>query len=273
MKRRSLNDPLRKIERAHEHLEVLEQEIREFLESKPYRATREENAQVPDYILYAFRLEKPAPRRLGLIVGDVVHNLRSALDQLAWQLARCTTETPFHRTAFPIFKERTAATRKLFHQMLRDVPPKAREIIEEMQPYHRGDTAEIDPLWILDKLWNIDKHRVILPLPFRMTLPPVEGSGYVHQDVKDDGTILVGIPKSFEPEKNFEPQISFDVAFQMGGPAGGASVENLVHIHDTIRDEIFPRFDEFVAESSQHVERRIHRPSKGGDFPPTILHR
>lgn len=36
---------------------------------------------------YAYLDGTPPPLYLGLILGEMVHNLRSALDQLAWQLA------------------------------------------------------------------------------------------------------------------------------------------------------------------------------------------
>jgi len=41
------------------------------------------------------------------------------------------------------------------------IDPDAQAVIESLQPYHRGNAYDTDPLWRLSELNNIDKHRVL----------------------------------------------------------------------------------------------------------------
>lgn len=44
-----------------------------------------------------------------------------------------------------------------------EMPWFARRIICRVQPYQRGDSAELHPLWVLHQLANYDKHHAIVP--------------------------------------------------------------------------------------------------------------
>ncbi len=99
-----------------------------------------------------------------LILGDCVHNLRSALDHLAYQLVVLNKRTPDRRSNFPIFDHPHRKRRKCW---LRRVPllvpgisPQANQIIENIQPYQKGDIGH--RLAELRELDNIDKHRHLL---------------------------------------------------------------------------------------------------------------
>jgi hypothetical protein len=58
------------------------------------------NRQTSEYVIRG-KVTKPTGE-IGVIAGDAVHNLRSALDHLAWQLALLNTAKPHPRTQFPI---------------------------------------------------------------------------------------------------------------------------------------------------------------------------
>lgn len=105
----------------------------------------------------------------ALVLGDCVHNLRSALDHLAYQLVLLDGQQPCRQTKFPILKER--AMKKGGHEAEPFIQPpiKGREIlerIERVQPYFGIGRTLVDEkdsyLWSLSKIDNIDKHR--LPL-------------------------------------------------------------------------------------------------------------
>ena len=92
-----------KVERARKHLDLLRQETRAFTEGKPYGVRAEFDAERSEYAI-RIRLRDPdtrVPIGLSLIAGDAVHNLRSALDHLAWQLAIIGTG-PGRFTQFPL---------------------------------------------------------------------------------------------------------------------------------------------------------------------------
>jgi hypothetical protein len=91
-----------KIERAKNHIRDLESVIVPFLDTEPYTHAAD---LLPQISHYSIRLAtvKPLPSCIPIIIGDAIHNVRSALDHLAWQLVEAGGGTPNHRTALPIF--------------------------------------------------------------------------------------------------------------------------------------------------------------------------
>ena len=99
----------------------------------------------------------PPPLRLGVLVGEFAHNLRSALDQLVWSLALARVEEPSDRLQFPIYDTPPNDWRSVAGDRLRDVPAEAQEDIWRVQPCN-GDRPESNALTVVRKLSNTDKH-------------------------------------------------------------------------------------------------------------------
>jgi hypothetical protein len=154
-----------KLGRAEAHLNELNLEIRSWLSTSA--RTRDGIAPNPEdkrkYVSAMLKATKP-PDWISLIVGDVLYNLRSALDHLVCQLAiRNGREDRCRCTQFPIFKS-TPKKMSDFRDYIRPAGQDAMTIIEGLQPYKRGDeeTAAAEDLWVLSELNNIDKHRLII---------------------------------------------------------------------------------------------------------------
>ena len=233
-----------KIDRAEEHLEAVEQEIRIFHESKPCTIVPKKHPKTGHY---KFQITVPAvPRRAGIIVGDFTTCLRASLDHLAWQLALLKTPSPDGRTCFPIYGAIQKDTRAKFRRSVKDIPTQAASIIESLQPYHRGDSFRDDPLWKVHKLCNIDKHREI---PTWGTIADVKvliPKGAQTRTI-DDGNVVVAIPEGVdvEPYMKMEPQSTLDVFFGNTSVGIQLTVQDLRSIHKFIRDEVIPRFAGF----------------------------
>jgi hypothetical protein len=165
-----LSGPLEKLRRASAHIRELRSRITEF--------TRDNHPQVliaelePDGKYYVLRARiKPYPVEWGTIIGDIAHNLRSALDALMFQLVILNgldPEAVTPKPSFPIFrlkKHRNSA--QTWHSMgrrqVQNIRPEHAAIIERLQPYHRrrGGRPGIHTLWALHELNNADKHRLI----------------------------------------------------------------------------------------------------------------
>lgn len=102
----------------------------------------------------------------GLLIGECVHNLRSALDNLAFALARLLRDPPSRpeQIAFPIYQDRSKFE-KHGRVKLDQMPPEAGSLIERLQPYQRDKvevegTPDTDALVRLQLLNNQDKHRI-----------------------------------------------------------------------------------------------------------------
>jgi hypothetical protein len=110
------------------------------------------------YEIHRLKELKPIPfTRWGILVGDVVHQARAALDNLVELLNIRETGHPLRKTEFPICSTKTAYLKGF--KKAGNVGTKALALIESFQPYHRGDAYVSDPFWILHGLWNMDKHR------------------------------------------------------------------------------------------------------------------
>lgn len=104
------------------------------------------------------------PLETSVAVGDVVHNLCSALDHLAWALVESNGGSPSEDTDFPIILERlTVKNQPLPLKLDGHIAPGALTEIERLQPYHAGhpNLAAMTPLGKLRELSNVDKHRYL----------------------------------------------------------------------------------------------------------------
>jgi hypothetical protein len=95
--------------------------------------------------------------------GDVVHNLRGALDHLAYQLTKAnrprTTDEEFRNIYFPISKDETAY-KKAAKGYEKFFGTDAVKLIDSLKPYKGGNEA----LYRLHYLNNLSKHRLLLTM-------------------------------------------------------------------------------------------------------------
>ena len=195
-----------KLERADDHLNVLGMKWQEFLGSDPcpYGFPVEEDAEGLRYTIRV-KVHAEPPPLLSAVVGDILHNYRSALDQLAWQLVIAAGGKPSGNTAFPICDTESDWRRKTEYRRrandragpLSGIPPGSEiwAFIEDAQPYKRGPTAE--HLSTLRLLSNRDKHRALLA---RGAFPDIDSLAAIihrHPDavlISQDFTLKPGQP-------------------------------------------------------------------------------
>lgn len=105
------------------------------------------------------RFSELPTRAWSVVVGDCVQNFRAALDHMAWQLSS-VQERRSHptRIEFPIFNDQ-ARYQQDASRKIAGIPAAAANVIESVQPYHRGAAFVEHPLWKLHELATIDKHR------------------------------------------------------------------------------------------------------------------
>jgi hypothetical protein len=155
-----------KLRRAQTHFEGLRVEVDAFLnaEPPPYRIVTADDPHSGDRIYRMEIVQAPPAIDWAVVVGDVIHNLRSGLDHLAHVLCRANvpTKEPPSGTEFPIFvdEERfNSANRGGGLYKIRGMTEDAQEAIRQFQPYLHGDAAKSQSLWLLQEMSNIDKHR------------------------------------------------------------------------------------------------------------------
>lgn len=148
-----------KLARADEHLHALDAEAKAFGSRNPYSVTTERDGG--NYIARLAINEWP-PLQLGVILGDVLYNWRSALDNMVSSLVGLNKQTPGRRNSFPVFHEKD---RYEMHgvQRIAGVSPEHAAIIESLQPYPGRSDAKIAALALVNEHCNADKHAAIHP--------------------------------------------------------------------------------------------------------------
>ncbi len=230
-----------KLDRAYEHMESLNRAMQGFLGRRPYELWKHFDRQTNEYFVF-MRLRDTPPVKWSIVIGDIVHNLRSALDHLAWQLVKANGKKPDRNTGFPIFSDDPFAdsasekTLERWEKMTRGMHADDIAILKEFQPYKLGDQGS--PFFILNALSNRDKHREIhfTQNVARYTKVEVtdrrdcelEALMNPYSGTFKDRTVMLHfriIPTGDNPHVNVEVECSFDIAFRYPEKIAGLSVE------------------------------------------------
>lgn len=232
-----------KIARAECHLIELGIRVRQYIDTQPFRILGEYQSATHEYIIRAEAVPDydPVPSDLVLIAGEVVHQLRSALDHLVWDLVVQNTGAAPTGTdsGYPIFRTADGYNSRA-HGKIRGVSQSAANRIFAAQPFHLGDRAEEELTWVVQELNNTDKHRLI---PVTLIYGFV---GAVHMTVDDgppreilpwqefvrepmvDGLEIVRVPVPAGEHATFDVPVGVDIAFERVGALQNHPVNDLL---------------------------------------------
>jgi hypothetical protein len=201
-----------KIERAKKHLRNLETDLIGYGKQHFHASTSYRDPQTGETIRNPLKQQRKLPFDALAAAGDVIHNLRSALDYLAQQLVWAGSGSePSRQVQFPISKD-AAAYEADKARRVEGMRPKAIKAIDRLKPYKGGNEA----LWKIHELNNIDKHRLLFtyasdcfltaewlndPFPFNLKAADPTFPGAFDSEVEKD--------MEFEIDKALgEPQIA-----------------------------------------------------------------
>jgi len=148
-----------KITRAKQHIQDFQLAARAFADSNPFEVRFKEDANRGERIFYLAKVD-PVPEHLAAIAADVIQNLRSPLDHIAYQLVLAARgcAKPDWDVYYPIAPSaaRYPATRK---GAIKGVRQEVIDAIDATEPYE-GGKGEI--LWQLNELNKPDKHELLI---------------------------------------------------------------------------------------------------------------
>ncbi|PIV44623.1 MAG: hypothetical protein COS27_01300, partial [Nitrospirae bacterium CG02_land_8_20_14_3_00_41_53] len=148
-----------KIDRATEHVNELNEL---FQKQRPFSYILETNTKTGQRATFAKKNEAVI-HRAALICGDVIHNLRSALDHAYWEVVSpvATTEKERRLLQFP-FSETEARLDETVKTRLADrVSPSFYQTLIDLKPH--GEPGGNELLSLIHKLDIIDKHKLLIP--------------------------------------------------------------------------------------------------------------
>jgi len=253
-----------KLDRAEHHLKEVNDYIAAYSKPHPYEALRGANLRVKGKktVRYSLHFTSEPDERLSVVVGDVVHNVRSALDhvvtnmapnsELRSKIAFCIfTTRPYDDDGEPLDSE----DGKRWASLRLAVPAKALAQIDYIQPYRPPpesvvtfcrenglDPADVHGIAILNKLDNADKHRRLIPVAqglgdavVTITPPNGESISYPLPGMVMDGAVIASYEVT-DPSREAEvdvyvngtPQIAIEVEKEKGAIRIPGALEKMI---------------------------------------------
>jgi hypothetical protein len=221
-----------KIKRANQHIDELNRIFADFLKSD-FCGFRIEKEPDTGQNVVKFKQTKSMPCEVPLIIGDAIHNLRSALDLMACEIVALAGGTPDTWTHFP-FRD----TRKELIDTINGGQIKVAGIdivdliVDTIKPYKGGN----DALHAIHSLDITDKHRLLIPTAsisaFTNVNARVGGMTFASCSfvVGKDGIINIGaFPAGSDIQIEGHATPAFDIRFDEGQALSGESVIPTLH--------------------------------------------
>jgi hypothetical protein len=266
---------LLKLHRAKHHIEMLNVEVLKWIDGDNCTIRIEPDINdIPQFFIKA--TIKPLPvYPVSLIIGDAIQNMRSALDHMALAMARRYTgalaEKVEKRSQFPIIGDKGAdgnlgagpeRWQEIGIQSISAIDPKAQIIIERLQPYHKGGDFERHPLFALNYLSNLDKHRALhigcnvhkgtIISPYNsVNCKFAPGPIHIYEGRVTTDTVVAKIPLAPAiTNPNLAMHLECKPAMFIGFEGGLYADKNvgvvIEHIYEYVTNEVVPRLAPFI---------------------------
>jgi hypothetical protein len=158
--------PKLKVNRAKRHTAELEEAVATYLAREPFKVVVFPGDQGPRSVVIKFRVAEEVPKTFSTIIGDAIHNLRTALDLMMCDLVRLNGRSA-KGVYFP-FAERPEHLDMMIREKKADrASPEVVELIRSMKPYRQGNRA----LRAIHDLDIVDKHQALIPIAHLTELP------------------------------------------------------------------------------------------------------
>ena len=247
-----------KTERAKLHLDAFYGHVSVYMKEPPTVITKYD----ADNRRYIKRFElKAFEPVLGMELGEFLYCLRSGLDQMAWQMAVPKARQDFPRDIhFPIPEDLSNSDRRRsYAKILRRFPHDVRRQINAIQAHKGPDASETHPLWQLNKLCNLDKHK-IFPIHSRAInpfVPSVPGVKVEHFDRED--AIEVSVPERYKTYLDLKPTLPDSIEIGEWNSDWRLPLDRLSEIHSFITSTVIPRFVQFNLAEVSTESLRVYK--------------
>lgn len=225
-----------KLKRARANIGELQNEILAYLKRQPFYLVVQPAPN--DSKEWVVRVREEVPVEFSAIIGDVLHNLRAALDLMAVQLVRLNHASD-DDVYFPFSKSAARFDDALRSRNMHRASPEAVALLRALKPYPGGN----DTLRDLHDLDIMDKHQALIPTSDMIAMPDYLGGKEIVRGV-NVGPIRDGTTVPADPQ--ITPYIrvggtyqgTFSLRFPIGGPLAGQEIIpaliNLAHSIDQI---------------------------------------
>jgi hypothetical protein len=241
-----------KVDRAKSHIREINNNIIDYLKTKPYRVVVEQDSNSPNH-LWTLRVRNEVPQNLSAIIGDAIHNLRASLDLLASDLVDIAGENT-NNVYFPFGDDLDGFERMIKKRHIDRAGENVVKIIRSLNPYKGGNEL----LRAIHDLDITDKHKALIPAmyyvgikSFKMVNPsgPMLTISNMHVGPIKDGHILMSLPPANNVKVGQYFQPSFKITFGDGQPLQGEPIIETLHQFVQLVDGIIDTFTVYVLEN------------------------
>lgn len=223
-----------KIERADEHIADVDRQITALRSPELQTVRCEINPQTGDQLLH-YNFKSPQPLDdLALVIGDAIHNLKTAADH-GWYtlLSRFAPAAINKWTKLPIHANRTQLEKSLRGVKIDTInPPLFRFVVDDLRPYSEGGNNAICTIHDLD---ITDKHMLLIPLA-RVTAvvgAVLENEAGGSTEGASFGTMNEVLPITIPVPRNFKVKkygsLMFEVVLEQRSPVQFFTVSHTLH--------------------------------------------
>jgi len=264
-----------KLDWADHHIDTLNQALERWFDRGAYTLVDKRDPETGYNILCA-KVEEPPEPEWPLLLGDAVHNLRAALDHVAYALmeahqSKTNPNSPIpaqmlRDSEFPIIghlNERSGVSGDGEHRFdsaagskLKGVDRDARAAIKALQPYHRGAEFCRDPLWLIHDLDRVDKHRrlSVVATAVNVTEVSLGGTGFFPHlwlggGPVEDGTKVAEWADPTGPAPDMKIDFRREVTLRESIPSSVPEppvVQFLASLLAYMRERVLPKVEPFL---------------------------
>lgn len=147
-----------KIQRAEKHHSELAALIQKY---KPFRYFVETNFKTGEKATFA-KKDEEVTNQAAIIIGDIIHNLRSALDHTYWNCTEQFAKSDGERKniQFPITSNEKALKDSVLPGLPSRVSQSFADALASLKPYRDGGNRSLCLIHDLDVM---DKHKLLIP--------------------------------------------------------------------------------------------------------------
>ena len=159
-----------KLERADQHIADLEHKISIHQATKPHRFSVYVDDQT-NRVCAQIIIERPLPSMLALIIGDAVHNLRTALDHMVWEIIGTCANNPKQDRSLQLPSGDTRVSYEAFCRGIQTSSDWATEALIKLEVFPGGKGMPIYNIKLFD---NVDKHKSTPIMVLATSHPPFQ---------------------------------------------------------------------------------------------------
>ncbi|POC57377.1 hypothetical protein CRN32_06235 [Vibrio vulnificus] len=242
-----------KIVRAKSHIRELENQLVDYIKSKPFKVVVEGQDGGSNH-LWTLRVKHDIPMIFAAIIGDVIHNLRASLDLLATELVEHAGQDA-KNVYFPFGNDADGLDQMIKKRRIDKAGQGVVDIVRDLKPYTGGNKL----LRSLHDLDITDKHKSLVPVAHYAGIKNFQMNGAsgpmltiqnLHCGPIRDGMVLMSLPPAGNVRvgQSFNP--SLKLCLDEDVIERDEELVETMHKYVDMVEDILQRFKDLVAKEN-----------------------